>query len=109
MRLRTACIPYTDHVSFIQAQRGTHFKQMKLIILPPGPVHESGLYPRGMTFKGLRTGALKGKQSRKQRKGRNSKLDTKAGQLALARQRAKEERGRLVVLSIEKAAGITRK
>lgn len=82
---------------------------MKLTVLPPGPVHESGLYPRGMSFKGLRTGALKGKQSRKGRKGRNNKLNTKAGQLALARQRAKEERGRLSVLSIEKTAGITRK
>ena len=85
-------------------------KQMKLTILPPGPVHESGLYPRGMAFKGLSTGAIHGRrQSRKSRKGKGNKLNTKAGHLALARQRAKEERGRLTVLSIEKAAGITRK
>ena len=91
------------------------FKQMKLTILPPGPTHKSGLYPKPMAFSGLRTGAVKGKQKRKRpKRGRralpdDSKLNTKAGQRALDRQKAKEERGRLIVLSIEKAAGINRK
>ena len=85
---------------------------MKFTVLPPGPVYKSGLYPKAMAFKGLRTGSLSGKQQRKKRKKRNCKgagLNNSAGQLASARQRAKEERGRLIVLSIEKAAGINRK
>lgn len=82
---------------------------MKLTILPPGPVHESGLYPKPFSFAGLRTGSFKGKQSRKQRRRRQDRLNSKAGQRALARQRAKETNARLEVLAIEKAAGIIRK
>ena len=118
-QLQPGDTPWLDHYRFgmvlsIHSREIGRYplKPMKLTILPPGPVYESGLYPRAMAFKGLRTGSLTGKQSRKRNKRRkncDNKLNTKAGQQALARQKAKEERGRLIVLSIEKAAGITRK
>jgi len=63
-----------------------------------------------MSFKGLRTGTLApNKNSRKKRNCKGAGLNNSAGQRASARQRAKEQQGHLVVLSIEKAAGIDRK